>query len=391
MTTRISCPFCNSSFAPDAVLPSGRLECPRCGETFAVKSPEGGSEPGSPTPLPAVYPGRSPAEVRAGRRFASLALLVLAVLIIGAGFYLVLFKLRKPTPTPDPEGIAGVVKPLELSGLAYLPGDCNLVLAVQPGPVLEYATRTNQEAKGLLVRAGVPVGVFLFLDKAGVPLAHIDHVLAGTVIGDSEQELRIAIVLVLRGPPADEEQFLEALDARRSPTGNGRYNANLDVGRKLPLALVRVSPTMWVFGWGDADLAPAEHGGGGLSPALRELVAERVPAESAVWLAAGEGNWAEKPLVKALAIEAGKKDWLPQLARGRAAVIGLNFGESPTAHADIQCRDTATATELRDAIRAKVADGATVGGENIWITLTMPFEPRDGLKPFRQFLDVSGK
>ncbi len=138
-----------------------------------------------------------------------------------------------------------------MAGLAYLPLGCNLVLTVQPGPILEYAARTNQDANGLLTQAGVPVGVLLFLDKVGESLAHIDHVLAGTVVGDTEQELRVAIVLVLHGPLVDEEKFLEALSARRSPTGNGRYNATLDLdqrdGEATRLTRCIITSARWDF------------------------------------------------------------------------------------------------------------------------------------------------
>src|SRR5438874_10179962 len=40
MTLRVSCPYCNTSFALAGVPPTGRAACPRCGDTFAVKPPE---------------------------------------------------------------------------------------------------------------------------------------------------------------------------------------------------------------------------------------------------------------------------------------------------------------------------------------------------------------
>ena len=40
------------------------------------------------------------------------------------------------------------------------------------------------------------VGVFAFLDRAGVPLAQIDHVVVGAPVGDAALELRVTAVLV---------------------------------------------------------------------------------------------------------------------------------------------------------------------------------------------------
>src|SRR5256885_1218881 len=46
MSLRVSCPYCNTSFALPGVPQTGRAACPRCADTFAVKPPE--DEPGEP-------------------------------------------------------------------------------------------------------------------------------------------------------------------------------------------------------------------------------------------------------------------------------------------------------------------------------------------------------
>jgi hypothetical protein len=384
MTTHISCPYCNTSFSPDAVLPGGRLECPRCGETFALK----GSV--SPAEMNGVAPSRPATANRAERKSPAALFVAGLLLVLLGGSYLAYtyFQARKPQPPAEPPP-AVVVRPVELAGLAYLPGDCNLVFGVQPVALLDYARRTDQDARQLLTQAGLPAGAFAFLDKAGIGLDQVDHVVGGTFIGDAVLELRIALVLVLRTAPEDEERFLQAFDAKRSQTGNGRFNVNLNLGFKVPLSMVRVSPTVWVFGWADADFGPAEKGsGGGLSPAMREKVGDDQLAGCGVWVAAGEGKWADKPLVKQLMEMSANKDALPALAKGRAAVGGLAFGEQPQLRLRVWASDQATAEKMRDAIRAKGVPAVNVSGAGGAVTVTVPFDPQSGLQPLRQVVEA---
>src|SRR5262245_44395194 len=100
-----ACPYCNSLVPLPAGGPS-RLECPRCGETFAVRS-EGvaaGPPPHSPTPAvhsenvapgpppPSPAPGDPlpprPGFLRATRSGAAFSLAVLGVLTIAVSFVL---------------------------------------------------------------------------------------------------------------------------------------------------------------------------------------------------------------------------------------------------------------------------------------------------------------
>src|SRR5207248_300031 len=128
---RVSCPYCNTSFALPGVPPAGRAACPRCGDTFAVKPPEEG-EPGSadqgtgdggqetapvtPQPLP-----RRP-------RTARLLIIGACLAVLGFGIGLGVSYLRgglrtRPGPEPDSPPPAAPTPPAELAGLAFLPPD----------------------------------------------------------------------------------------------------------------------------------------------------------------------------------------------------------------------------------------------------------------------------
>src|SRR5262249_31180091 len=102
--------------------------------------------------------------------------------------------------------------PTKLLGLGYLPAVPNIALANQPGPFLAYAKRTNQEPTSLLEKAGLPKAV---LDGFGVPLDQIDHVAGGSRFGTLILP-SLTLVLVLRTPLADEDEFLRKLEATRA-------------------------------------------------------------------------------------------------------------------------------------------------------------------------------
>lgn len=372
MPVRVSCPYCNTSFALPAVPASGRAACVRCGDSFPVRTfTEIEGEVATPQ---AATPARRTRAFWSARRAVVVAMLM-GLVGVGVG---VLVYPRGPAKTdggePDAPPSVAAVAPAALSGLGFLPADVNVALAVQPGPVLAYAGRTNQEPRALLRAAGVPDGAFAALDRAGVTLPQIDHLAAGAKLGD---ELRFTLALVLRRPPADEDKFLAAVGAKKARDGKPRFDA--EVGG-APVKLVKVSPRAWVFGWDDKDVAPAERGGlppGGahLSAGLQEALTQRLPPDAAVWLATDSDRWAERPTVKLL-IENGlrKKEWLPLVAKGRAAVIGLSFDAEPRARAFVRTADAETGEQLRNYFKGKTADGVRHGGAGEWALYDAPLD-----------------
>ncbi|MBX9583404.1 MAG: zinc-ribbon domain-containing protein [Gemmataceae bacterium] len=388
MSARVSCPYCNAGFALIEVPPSGRADCPRCGERFPVRpAPDDGPTPGADArgpsapglPLPALAPPPAGLPARRAALFAAALVLVLAA---GLGVYL--SRGRPPTPDGDPPPDAAAVPPLSLRGLGYLPPGTNVAFAVRPGPVLEYAARTGKDPVDILTRAGVPADTLGALGKAGVTLGQIDHVAGGVAVPDAGGgELRFAVVVVLRRPPADEDEFLKALKARRTGPGrDARYAAEF---AGLPLALARASATDWVFALADRDAEAA--GGRELAPGLREAIAEKVSADAAAWVATDSARWADKPAVR---VAVGR--WLPILGKGRAAVAGLSLGESPRVRLAVRAADADAAARLRADFRSRATgEGTSAGGDGEWASFDAPFDPAVGVGPLRRLLDDAGK
>jgi hypothetical protein len=382
MSIPLSCPSCNTGFALATLPPARRATCPRCGDVFPVRAaaPErgaadrdGGDDAGAaiPDPPPA---GREPTSGRGPRR---MALVAVALGAVGCLAGLAAYYARGPKPAADPPAAEfAVAPPAELLGLGYLPAECNVVFAIQPGPLREYAARTRQEPRELLARAGVPDQLFAAVDSGGLPLAQIDHAAGGIFVADAG-EPRFALVLVLNRPLADEGAFRTALKARPG-SGKQKYDS-VKVG-DFPLLLARVSPTVWVFGFGEGDFSAVEKGGfgpGGTQFRLRAVLAA-IPPDAAVWAAADDdGDWTQKPLVKLLASSDGAKTWLPLLSAGRGAAVALTFGERARVWLQVRTVEASAAERLRAYFRTRAAetDSATVGGDGTAASLDAPFDP----------------
>jgi Zn-finger nucleic acid-binding protein len=400
MSIRLSCPSCNTGFVLDGRPANRRATCPRCGDVFPVRG-EVGDETGDErkdvsdqTPETANR-GEEPAKRAPSAWRAVLVVLVLLGGAAGLTVYLTRGPKTSTQPPAPPEH--PVTPPAQLIGLGYLPADCNVVFAVQPGPVLEYASRTKQEPRELLARAGVPNQVLGALDQIGLPLAQIDHVAGGTHIGDAF-ELRAVFVLVLKQPLANEDEFRTKLKAKPA-AGKQKYGtAEL---AKLPLMLARVSPTVWVFGLSEADFSAVEKGGfgpggtqfrGSDTDGLRNVLAA-VPPDAAVWVAADDDrDWTRKPLVKLLASSDEVKKSLPTLSAlspGRGAVFALSFGEQSRMRVSVRTADTASAERVRAYFQARAAEteSATAGGDGTVASFDAPADPGT----LRRFLNDAAK
>jgi len=388
MSVRLSCPSCNTAFALAGLPADRRATCPRCGDVFPIRGEvtEDSATPAEPTPLPNTK--HQTPNTKSGWSIGRTVAVALTLGLIGFAVGLVVYYSReskpKPQPQPDPPAATTATPPAQLAALGYLPAECNVVVAVQPGPLLAFAARTNQEPRALLAQAGLPQQVLAALDRVGLTLSQIDHIVGGVPVGDV-LELRITLVLVLKQPLADEDAFLKKLKAKPAPGKKPRYAVDVGAGAKLSLA--RVSPTVWVFGLDDKDFAAVERGGfgpggtqfrGSESDGLRKMIAS-VPPDAAVWVAADDDtDWAQKPIVK-LAAEASPevKKLLPELSGGRGGVFALTFGEKLRMRLFVRTVDTATADRVRAYFRARAAEteSATAGGGGVFALFDAPFDP----------------
>ena len=367
---KLSCPYCNHAFEAES---AARVTCPRCGESIA-----GRSEAVAP-PVRATYDNRLPKQHPFSAVLVMLAVLVLSGLVIA---YLLIPRANPDRLPPDFPPLDITKPPLDLHGLSYLPSNCNLIFAVQPGPLLVYAEKTKQDPVELLTKNRVPASFLGSLAKAGITLQQIDHIAGGFLIPDLNEEPRICLVLVLRTPPADEAKFLEQLHAKRSEWPD-HFEVKFD---NLPLKLAKASPTTWVFGFAEKDLASAP-GGAEMSPSCRELIQEWVPRDAAIWAAADTARWSEKPILKLL-----KKEWLPILAKGRAATVSLSFADEVKLRVAVKCADTEASDKLFAYFKGKATGErslASRAGE--WAKLEVLADPKDIFTTVKGFLDDAGR
>jgi hypothetical protein len=394
MALRVSCPYCNTGFTVPAIPPSGRVACPRCGDAFPVHSAEEDElgevlEAAPAAPVEDARPTQTAQRKSSFRIVVPAAIIAILAIAIGAGWYYFRDSAPSGSPTSDPSTVAAA--PASLQGLAFLPAESNILFALQVGPIIAYAERTNQDPRVLLTQAGIPTSAFIQLDRAGLPLQRIDQIIVGAHIPDAPDlgQLRLVMALILRSPLDDEEKFLEALAARPVPqAGKERYDIEWS---GYPLKLVKASPNAWIFGWSDEDVVGV---GGGAPPTrlpaqLIETLAQQLPSDAAVWLATATENWAEKRSIRKLA-EYGlvRRDWLPILAKGRALAAGMSLAEEPRLRLSVRCRDADTATQLRGYFQRKVTEpGTRYGGEGDWAMFDTPVDPLQASRKLKGLLN----
>ena len=342
MMTRVVCSYCNAENRLPA-WPVPRVACVRCGESFV---------PTDPVEVEAApMPRRVPAPT-SSLRGPFLAGCAIAAVALAVGLYFVLGGKPPAVPTTRTADFA-TVPPAALAGLGHLPASANLAFAVQPGPLLEYAARTQNTSDDasaetaawqLLQGYGLPTDAVKNALRVGkVRLRDIDHLAGGVTLASDNLLPGLCLVLKLRAPCADEPAFLAALKAeKKAKAGKPTYAVTLG----LPLTLVKADETTYLFGLTDADVAGTERGAG--PTFLKEALAKLNPA-SHTWLATADEDWPAKPLVKAALKDAkGTPPVLP-----RQALVGLMFEPEPKFAASLRGATPADGEKLRELLRGK--------------------------------------
>ena len=412
MSVRLSCPSCNANFTVGEIPPDRRATCPRCGDVFPVRGVEEegsglrGQGPGEreqatevENPPPVSVPTPKPQGGSSGRRLAPLAVTV-GLLALAVGLAVYFTRPRQPPPEPEPPKTAR--PPAQLEGLGYLPAECNVVFAVQPGPVIAFAERTGQDPRELLARAGVPAALLSVLDQAGLKLAQVNHVAGGLFVGGGlpgglgEQPLA-ALALVLNQPLVNEGDFLERLNAKHAAGRESQYDVRLDNTPFSPV-LTRAAPNVWVFTLSNGA-AGKSHGPGGAqfrgseSDGVRGMVAA-VPPDAAVWAVADdEQDWTQKPLVKLASGLPQLNKWVPAAEEARGGMAAVSLGEQPRLKLVARVSDPETAGRVRKYFQARAAErsSAAAGGEGTLATFEAPFDPATSWGMVQKFLEDAKK
>ncbi|AMV22963.1 hypothetical protein VT84_01035 [Gemmata sp. SH-PL17] len=401
MSIRLSCPSCNTAFTVPAIPDHRRVPCPRCGDVFPVRGElvdQANSTSGETVSERQIVPPAPTVERPKGAPLFAIGLGILLVAgVLGGGIWLAFgTKHKEKSPENAPVPIVAAKPPAELAALGYLRADCNIVFAVQPGPLLDFAARTKQEPREVLARAGLPEGVRNTIEQLGVTLPQIDHVAGGLYLGEGEDALRLALVLVLNQPLTDEAEFLKSLKAK--PIAGKKSRHDVVVGR-FPLLLTRVSPTVWVFGLDDKDFDAVGRGygpggkqfrgGADGQPGVRTMIAS-VPPDAAIWVAANdERDWTQKPIVKLAGQSPEVKKLLPAVKDGRGGLIAMSFGEHPHLRLRVRTANDAIADRVRAYFTARAAEteSATSSGSGAAAQFDAPFDAANNGKLLQRLLN----
>lgn len=381
MTLRVACPFCNTGF--DVAGTPQRVSCPRCGEAVPVKPADDSGLPSpsingdgayldaSCTEAPPAPSGLKPLALIAAALFTAVA--------VGIGVWLAGFLTPKEKPpevvktnTPRPTW-----PPQTLSGLRYLPTDSQLVFAIQPSPLLQYAERTKQDPNRVMADGGLPKQIFDWLSDAGIQPDQIDHVAVGVKLDGIPP---FAVLLSLREPLANEGQFYKGLKAKRDVDKN-LYR--VPVGSlAVTVGLVKVDDTKYLFASRDEDLDLAKkphEGVGQFRKGLQESIQKLGPA-SFFWLATDTQDWKANASLSLLASVGMKQGdlWKTFDPKLRATAVGLALDGEPKVTAAVRYDDNATMAQRVKgwAEKVKEAQGETFG-EGEWAGATVPLNPTE--------------
>jgi hypothetical protein len=362
-----------------------RIDCPRCGEAFVLRRPEGetGPEPNPDfepaTPFPPLEP-----PTRSNRTIA-LAILGCMVLMAVAGLTLALFtqkarrthdtgKAQRPRAWPPPvettnEEQLTPIAPARLAALGYLPGDTTLLAGVRVAEIIE-----SQNGKQLLadpISVGGAEFRFADLEKwTGLKPEEMDHL----VVGGRLDVLPPRVTLVVRTRrPYHGGKILAALQANRAAGRNGAFTFEVP---NLPLKpefrfLDSRTVAVGVFPGSLDTVSPRPHTGiDHLPDDVRLLLQERMKPGGPLWAVAtlGEGD---RERVAQLLGET-RKDLRAALTQVRALGAWLELEPALRAYAVLQAKDEAGAESLTKLL-PNSADHPNLktNRQGTWLTLQL--------------------
>lgn len=360
MSVSVTCPFCRSVFAIAEIPAARRTPCPNCGESVPVSADAGPATATATAAPPTTV--TAPAPRTSGIVFLSLGLTAVVV----AGFAMWFFFAPKPPVYSPPPPPPATTPPKAMGGLKFIPKDSQVVIAIQPAALEQYAQSNGRSAEELLVEFGLTEDLLKQLRDAGLPPSAIHSL----VVAANVDDLRLTLVLTLRERLKDEARFRDKLKAQ------GHDPATVELGG-FPLVMAEPNDRTFVFALNEKGLATAKTPTAGyddLRPAVRESV-DKLSVSSIGWVATDDKDWAKLPQFKLLG-DKGPADLLKRLAGVRAVAAGVALEPDLYLHLSVRMNDSTVARDTADALRERLNElnpGVSPSGE--WADVSLPLEP----------------
>jgi hypothetical protein len=367
-----TCPYCN------AVLPAshgiGRKICPRCGESIGAA---GGALRETPSLSAAPIAKAGKARLR-----WPIAVVVLSILLLGAGILISQTRLRSRSTMPSVESAHQVIRPVDLPGLGYLPASSDVVLAMQMPLLLEkLGPEAEADPAKALVRFGLPETVVEAIEKAsGVGFKNVDQLAVGIGLQKGSLPPQLVVVVTTRQP----YDFPEILRKTKATT------LKKD-GRTLHVA--KAANGISVHWWGpnnrvligslqarDFDEIPNEPilGAGQFRAEIADLIRNRVAEDSCAWMVASSDNWTRhiSPYVLlGIGPFQGRHDLFAPAERLRSVVVAIPQPAERPVVVEIDLKTADAADGLRKRLTERFAgEPIDVSGEGATCQVQTAFD-----------------
>lgn len=348
----MTCPFCNAQFPAED---GPRVVCPRCQEVLPGRD-------GAPASRVALAPELAARPRRSNRSVLTALLLVM----IGMASLALVFAVwttweRRRRDNLPPTKVV-VTAPAGLSSLGYLPPNCDIVLGLHVGELLEHPL-----GRDLLTRFRLPVGNIGFdslQQWTGVPLEEIDHAVLGVVTQTGAFPYFTLVVQTRR--PVHTRKLVEAIQAGSAQTqGNKKYypvrmlNGLLTSGLWVTEDEMRVVLTSHLA----LDLVPdvrhadQEH----LLPSIRKFLDARTPGTQ-FWAVGHIKDWEMTLLPTALTLGQVSKETGDLVKQFRGLEGWFQLEQDLTVNARIEGQDASAATTVATLLTVLWKGGRLFGG-----------------------------
>ncbi len=362
------CPFCNSVLPALAAPPADeKRPCPRCGEPIAAArwpiDPTSTLATALRTGEPPLGTPPTPPDTRDANRKTGLAIIgiMISMALIGLGYMLWTTQTRRardPKKVDKLEPISAR-RPLELSGLGYLPKDCQIIAGLHIAEML-----SDKPGQALLAEprpALLDWCVKQITRTTGLKLDDLDHIVLATAFDAHFPQL---VMIVKTRPKVSLEKIADARPAKSTlHQDRPLYEFSLDPLREVMLWCVEDRTLIYVI---RIDAPKLEHLHAlsatptkideAVPAALAKTMKERLPTHPYVWVVGRLDQFG--PAKEFLPLALGAKANLGPLKEVQTFALSVEPVEGLTLKGDFQLPGANAAAAFKRMLEGAQIDGA---------------------------------